>query len=582
MRKSVHCFNPRVKVERENAGQLIAIDIDDIELEDAGWGAPKQTSMSVSKKKKLFATLPALPVETGGFISASMLAMKAKSVDDGLYAAVDLMAHEGVGTFTGKRHLVAEIVRRLVAQNPSDTSSGATILAAACLRGGSQIELPPGLRSRGDELLTSFDTSFMSKPLGFYAWTRELVMLFQHDRILQSMIPDGSFSSTISVMRQSDDLKRAYLAYLNLVSKLTNPLTNVGLANALSSPEWSAAGYDLSFFPPSGSPEGELLKRIMSEGGQTAESLIDEILARVKDGRMSLLPSEQSGWYEWQLYALEALAILERMPEGKHIHASMKYRKRLDDLFKGLYALTRETHVKQLEVLFGSGPPMVTVSPDLRVEPLPSFYLRRASSYSYIRFALQGIFGADELSKVCRIDPDMTPAMNLWDEMAYMENLFLGAHAVACEDLGMDPFCNLAGIDIGRLAPAKEIFLEWRDNVKRDPDVSRDCRMMVPVAVNLAGEVQVWCFLGWSSVKLKVSFKDNHFGSLLRLRDDGTDEPLQATSCKVLDSTYHAAYPIMCEAWIKPEKVMIRTDFRAHCDRYNSEREIIASLTSSV
>lgn len=571
---------PNLRVEQENAGQQIRIDIEEEEVAmSGGWGEPKSAP---SPPQRLFPALNYLFEKTRGFVSASMLAMKAKSFDDGLYAAVDLMAHEGVSTFAGKRHLVAEVLRRMVAQNAGDPSSGATVLAAACLRGGSQIDLPPQLKARADQMLTNFDSSFLSKPLGFYAWTRELIMLFQHDRILQSMIPDSSFASAISVMRQSDDLKRAYLAYLNLTSKLTNPLTNCGLANALSSPEWAASGMDIAFFPPSRSHESELMDRVMSGGGQIGESLIDELLARVKSGQLQLMPTEHSGWYDWQLYALEPLAILERMPEAKHLDTTAKYRKRLDDLFKGLYALTRETHVKQLAMAFGAGMPPVTVMPDLRVEPLPSFYLRRASSYAYIRFALQGIFGAEELSKVRRVDPDVQPTMSLWEEMDYMENLFLGAHAVACEDLGMDSFCNLAAIDVARLDPAKEIFLDWRTRVLQDPDVSRDGRMMVPVSVNAAGEVQVWCFLGWSSAKLKVSFKDGQFGRLVRLSDDGTEEAMEQHLCKVSDATYFAAYPVMCEAWIKPSKVMIRTDFRAHCDRYNNEREIIASLTSSV
>lgn len=578
MRKTVRCYLPNLKVELENDGQRLLIDIDDVELEARTFRSDPNLKQRVSKTK-LFPTLQPMIESTSRFVSASMLAMKAKSFDDGLYARIDLMAHEGVSTFAGKRHLVAEVLRRVVAQNPADTSSGAVILAAACLRGGSQIEMPQQLRNLGNETLAAFDNSFLSKPLGFYAWSRELVMLFQHDRILQSPLPESHFSSVLSVVKESDDLKRAYLAYLNLVSKLTNPLSNCGLANALSSPNWAPSSKEISFFPPSRSHETELMDLVMNDGKQITQSLIDELLTRVKTGSLQLLPKENSGWYDWQLYALEPLAILERMPEAKHLHATAKYRKRLDDLFKGLYALTRETHVKQLEMTYGAAMPLVTLVPDLRVEPLPSFYLRRASSYAYIRFVLQEIFTAEELCKVGRVDPEAPPTMNLWDEMAYMENLFLGAHAVACEDLGMKSFCNLASIDVARLEPAKQVFLDWRNKLNEDPDVSRDSRMMVPVAVNNAGDVQVWCFLGWSAVKLKVSFDDNWRGRVIQLGENGKESNLDWDGCKLADANYYAAYPVMCETWIRPDKVMIRTDFRAHCDRFANEQEIIAALS---
>ncbi|MCC7528960.1 MAG: hypothetical protein IT342_10585 [Candidatus Melainabacteria bacterium] len=580
MRKTIRALYSQEEYVHENLGQVINIEVVDEEVDyDSDWGMPT-TQTKKPPEKRIFSTLESIVQKTNGFISASMLAMKAKSFDDGLYASVDIMAHEGVSTFAGKRHLVAEVVKRALARNAADTSAGLQILAAAAQKGGSQINLPPALQNHVEGMIASFDSSFMSKPLGFYAWTRELVSVFQHDRLLQQKTEDEKFLSVISVLKNSNELKQAYFAYLNLISRLTNPLTNVGLATALSSPEWTPRNDSLSFFPTSRSHETSLMESAFKGDEKVEGSLIDELLKRVKTGQLQLKPTEQSGWYDWQLYALEPLAILDRMPEAKHLHASAKYKKRLDDLFKGLYALTRETHVKQLSMMVGSAPPRLTLTPELRVEPLPSFYLRRASSYAFIRFTLEKIFSSAELSSVKRISPESEPTMNLWQEMAYMEDLFLGAHAIACDDLGMAPFSDMVGVDAARLEPARKVFREWALYPHGDPDVSRDARMMVPVSVDVLGRVQVWCFLGWSTMKLVANFDAGNFGRLLSVKPDGTEGVVDSSGCKLYGASYYAAYPIMAEIWISQSNVMIRSDFRAFCDRFTSEKEIMENLTA--
>ena len=61
-----------------------------------------------------------------------------------------------------------------------------------------------------------------------------------------------------------------------------------------------------------------------------------------------------------------------------------RYRQQLDDLFKAILSLTRETHVKQLYIpMLGAAmkwrdpAPAVCVTPDLTVEPLVTYYRRR-------------------------------------------------------------------------------------------------------------------------------------------------------------------------------------------------------------
>ncbi|MBZ0184599.1 MAG: hypothetical protein K8F91_00005, partial [Candidatus Obscuribacterales bacterium] len=312
-------------VEFDNAGQVISIDVNDEEIDSASsWGniAP----IAKSKTKTSFKpTLTALGEKMRGFISASMIAMKAKSFDDGLYAAIDLMAHEGVSTFAGKRELIQLVLARALANDPLDRSDGLQVLACAALSSGSAISLPNDLRSIIEEHLAQFETSFLSKPLGFYSWTQELSQLFKHDRLLQTKCLDNNFLSLISVLKTDENLKQRYLAYLNLISRLTNPLTNCGLATAVSSPEWAPTDEKVAFFPASNSHELELYKKIQAEVESGKTSLIEELLKGVKSGEIQLTPTSESGWYDWQLYALEPLAIVDKMPEAKHLVPSEKY-----------------------------------------------------------------------------------------------------------------------------------------------------------------------------------------------------------------------------------------------------------------
>jgi len=164
-----------------------------------------------------------------------------------------------------------------------------------------------------------------------------------------------------------------------------------------------------SFFPPSEAHETNLAKALFGSKPIPANfSLADEMVKRIRAGQLDLKPKPNSGWYDYQTYALEPLVVPERMPEAKRLQLDESYRKELIGLFKALLALTRETHVKQLEVptLGAAAPPpfvRLKISPDLTVEPLATYYLRRARSYRFVREMLQQSFGPEALGELQRL-----------------------------------------------------------------------------------------------------------------------------------------------------------------------------------
>ena len=72
------------------------------------------------------------------------------------------------------------------------------------------------------------------------------------------------------------------------------------------------------------------------------------MIRRIRLGQIELKPTGRSGWYDYQTWALEPLVVPEAMPESARLKLNDDYRKQLLELFKGVLALTRETHVKQL------------------------------------------------------------------------------------------------------------------------------------------------------------------------------------------------------------------------------------------
>ena len=140
-----------------------------------------------------------------GFISASMLAVKAKIFDDGLYAAVELAAQRA------KQPLLASLV------------GVAPTLAAAARLGGLDTPLSSRAQAITDEFLAD---ALASKPIGFYTWSDALRRIFQQDRLLQRELRESEALALKAALESLPAGKAAYEQYLDLVAKLTNPFVD--------------------------------------------------------------------------------------------------------------------------------------------------------------------------------------------------------------------------------------------------------------------------------------------------------------------------------------------------------------------
>ena len=375
-----------------------------------------------------------------------------------------------------------------------------------------------------------------------------------------------------------------YDAYLTLVDRLTNPS-----AGAATLRGHSAASRTRPNPPPSpgrglGARPGVLLApgldlilklygdRPIPEGF----SLVDEMVRRIRSGAIDLKPTGRSGWYDYQTWALEPLVVPEKMPEASRLRLAESYRKALLDLFKGVLALTRETHVKQLLMpAAAEAPPVeprviVYVHPELAAEPLVSYYRRRAGSYEFIREALLATFGPAGLAAMHRQTASGPVVPDLAAELDAVRALFSGASETTARQLGMDPDPKLDA-DVAALR-------SWAKGAADDPDVGRDARMMVPVFYDVdRRKTKVsGSLLGWYPARPNARHvspprrrtKSRANGRKLDAKD--------SVEVKFAPSFYQLAYPVTAEVYV--DELLDRDQFRKLCDTYKTRAAILGHL----
>ncbi len=258
----------------DDSGQVIALNCP----EDVAWSDPG-LAPSVAA------------IGPHGFVSASILAAKAKAFDDGLIAAVELAAEKGAGRFAGKEALLANLASAL-------GSGPAAPIVQGARQVGSGVESPlASARLLVDAFLAD---ERASKPMGFYTWSGALEAIFRQDRFLQQELPDpAAFQDAVRALHADPELRRAYEAWMSLNERLTNPFTRPDLRRALAALDAGAPPAferGVAIAPPSESPEGALVKRLFGnapipDGFNLADRLIEEI----RKGRVDVSPVANSG-----------------------------------------------------------------------------------------------------------------------------------------------------------------------------------------------------------------------------------------------------------------------------------------------
>ena len=495
------------------------------------------------------AALAALQASAGADVIPSMESVNGhlKPFNDGLYAAIELAMENGVpGGFPGRPKLLADILAALEALRPSAGPNAQTVLdgaetfvGAALVLSGSTPALPAALLASAQSWAANWAVpSYYSQPTGFYTWTPELEVIFTRDRFLQRVDYESHFAALAGValaLKTDPALLDAYQTVVALYAGLTNPYVSYTLTAlvpyvtsvaALEDVAGLKAAFEaqhpgipgscdyprVSFLPASESKETLYFNSLSScdFGAFAGTNIMDVLIAGIRSGAVDLAPTAGSGWYDYQVYALETLLVPERGPESDHLLLTAAYKKKLIDSFKTLIVETRETHVKQLATSsrIAAEPTPVDLYPKLPVEPFPTFYLRTARAYRFLTAFLQATLGPSVLDGLAGLrEGGAVTAQSLGGELAQTTALVYGLHATACASLGMRPETylladELAAIDqSAALASARKWLGEWRV----DPDVLADPRVIVPMAITET-ETRYWAVIGVKPLQIAAAF----------------------------------------------------------------------------
>jgi hypothetical protein len=265
------------------------------------------------------------------------------------------------------------------------------------------------------------------------------------------------------------------------------------------------------------------------------------------------------------------------MPEGTRLELDNEYRKQLLELFKGLLTLTRETHIKQLEIPLCTAARLgrevyIDIAPALSAEPLVTFYLRRALGYRYVRDVLEDTFGPGQLERLHRLTQSGPTPASLAEELIDMEMLFLGAHVTISKQLGLVP--DAASGASASASAATDRFADWAQNLHSDPDLSLDLRAMVPIFYDVERrKTKAWVFLGWARRPIVVSFARPPEATILDLNG----QPTRRHPNIRWGALYaRLPYPVTAEVYV--DHILDREEFRSLCDACGTRTEIMRQL----
>ena len=510
-------------------------------------------------------------------LSINYIDGKAKQVDDGLYAALDLAYYKGMENVF-ESHV--SLIKRLLEKTKSNPKCEA-FLAAGLHYADIEIEVQD--KKEKVKYRNLFDNiSPWSKPIGFYTWNDDLKRCFRFLRFFmyEFTILDPSAREIVvelaKALKSDKKLLHDYKAAVGFYERLTNPRDGDSLDDLIKEPAFPNVHFTrgVYFLPPSRSKETTLAKELLGDNINMppGTDIMKELISAIRNGKVDLTPDANSGWYDYQVYALETLLLPSEGEEYSKLLLTQRYKKRMIEAFKAMLTTRRETHVRQVSCSYAMGGKATWLSPDLRVEPCPSYYLRQARGYDFLLNFLTSSVGEKGLKEIHGLKEGGEREMTLWDELHWIRDFYYGLYLVSCEDIGLRPsFLKDENVDI---AHCYEIAEKWLGRALDDEDLAVDTRVSVPIAFDLIpSATHLWVNIGVKLLQFEASFatppsiKDSEESEWREVSEDELDKMVWLI-------------PVVQFAEVKVEghKVFDRDELRAICDKHTSREAIIKAL----
>jgi hypothetical protein len=519
--------------------------------------------------------------------SVNMIDGKAKQFDDGLYAALDQAYFQNM--LSDQLHGHIDLVKRMY-DALGKNSPAAPFLAAALELAGVKVE--PADDVAKTRLLTTFaEEEVRSKPIGFYTWTKHLQACFRFHRFLQHEFSASELTGPMAIraaLLKDPSLLTDYHKILRFYSQLTNAAICLSVMDLPAPEEKGVTLADIAknkkltretvaFFPASASRETVLFDKLFPNGLSPNVNLMKELVRRIKSGEVDLQPKEGSGWYDYQVYALETLLMPEKGEEHGKLLLTKTYKKRMLEAFQALVTKHRETHVKQVAISEGSlsAPstlPPIKVKPRLRVEPNPSYYLRTARAYAFLNDFLNVTVGKSFLTALHGLRADGPRELDLYNELRFQRDLFYGLYLVSAEDLGLKP--NLAADEPVKVEDCYRLANDWLTKAFQDRDLTQDTRVAVPIFIDgNSNTTRLWITLG-----VRMASLDAEYVRPPHVKSKQDREWRQVKDDELEPAHYLIAVDEFAEVAVPGRNVPTREELRRMCAEKRTKENILAEL----
>ncbi len=568
--------------------------------------------------------------EAGRDLQASMETINGavKVINDGMYAALEMRLQDGISqTRPGKRQFLKDLAQALSDASASESGAvqkalkqGLSHVVAGLLAGGNDpasmgLNLDQDTLDAARQQIDKFDeVPLFSKPAGFYTWNDTLEEVFRQDRFFHNSLSNDDrwttefprYAAIAAVLNENQDLLDAYQTFLTAAAGLdtkfaSHPVTDIlpyvpsraSLANLdgiqsqfreENPPLSPCDGPYVAFFPASLAKDTEYVSSTYCNQSLPAGTTIfDVIVSAIRNGDLDLTPDQDSGWYDYQLYALETLLVPEKGIEKDHLFLTAKYKKKLIESFKTMITQIRETHYKGLDLGgVGTAAPMpkYEVYPKLPIEPFPTYYLRTARAYRFLATMLQALLGDQVLADTKALGPDGSDSdVSVQSKLKDVTRLMYGFYVVAARSLGMDPQAYLLDGEDEEypLADCEQAARDWIASWTQDENVLTDGRVVVPVSYDATtDEFVYWAVVGVKIVESRASFYEGFEPKVIQaVTTDDRD-------CEFEGFTDRAYYLLMepTVEFRRPAAAdpLTRDELRSICDAHDSLDDIKKAL----
>ncbi|OQX90310.1 MAG: hypothetical protein B6D57_03825 [Candidatus Coatesbacteria bacterium 4484_99] len=332
-----------------------------------------------------------------------------------------------------------------------------------------------------------------------------------------------------------------------------------------------------ALIPPSMSKEVDLMYQLPVTGD--IENLMPELIKAIRDGRLSLEPDEESGWYQYQQYALECLLKFNETRESSKLSVDDNYIRRLETAFASVITQARETHIKSLEKYITEAKPPperiieVTIYPEFTLEPMATYYLRVARGYGFLEKILSNYLD-EEWYELKPLHNGKASEENLKKYLDYIKDLFYGFYIESCVNIGIEPELEEGELEDeagGVVNQARRYLQFWQDALSGDPLMGEDIRVIVPVGMVERGML-CWAVLGVKPVVINVAYD--------RYPVVKSEVPGVKLDVNYKTRKYTILVPEFAEVIIPTSEPLNRDEFRNLCDKYKTREMIIEALES--